>query len=213
MYGCESWTIKKAERQRIDALELWCWRRLFWESPVLQGYQTSQSKGNQPWIFIGRTDAEAEVPTLWPPDVKSWLAWKDWRQEKKVSTEDEMVGWHHWLNGHDFEQSQGVGERLGKPGTLQSIGLKSIGHEWATEQQQPNLYWLLGASQCATSGPEQRLSWIFWLELTNVGGCPGVEGSQAFLLPLAALGLIRHPGTSKGSGIPSLTVEKTYECT
>ena len=65
-------------------------------------------KGNQSWIFIGRTDAEAETPILWPPDVKSWLIWKhldagkDWRQEENGMTEEEMVGWHHWLNGHEF---------------------------------------------------------------------------------------------------------------
>ena len=66
-------------------------------------------KGNQPWMFTGRTDVEAEIPVFWPPDAKSWLIWKDpdagkdWRQEEKGMTEDEMVGWHHWLNGHDFE--------------------------------------------------------------------------------------------------------------
>ena len=75
-------------------------------------------KGNQPWIFIGRTDAKAEAPILWPPDVKSWLigkdpdAGKDWRQKKKMK-EDEMVGWHHWLNGHEFEQTPGVVEDRG----------------------------------------------------------------------------------------------------
>ena len=68
-------------------------------------------EGNQFWIFIGRTDAEAEALILWPPDSKSWLTgkdWdvgKDWRQEEKWMTEDEMVGWHHWLYGHEFEQS------------------------------------------------------------------------------------------------------------
>ena len=72
-------------------------------------------KGNQSWIFIGRTDAEAEAPVLWPPDAKSWLirkdlaAGKDWRQEEKGMTEDEMVGWHHQLNGPEFEQALGVG--------------------------------------------------------------------------------------------------------
>ena len=78
-------------------------------------------KGNQTWIFIGRTDTEAEAPMLWPPDVKSRLigkdpdAGKDWRQEEKGTTEDEMVGWHHWLNGHEFEQAQGVGDEQGSP--------------------------------------------------------------------------------------------------
>ena len=69
-------------------------------------------KGNQPWIFIGRTDAEAEAPKLWPPDTQSWLsrkdpnAEKDWRQEEKGTTEDDMAGWRHWLNEHEFEQTQ-----------------------------------------------------------------------------------------------------------
>ena len=76
-------------------------------------------KGNQPWIFIGRTDAEAEAPKLWPPDVKSWLiekdpnAGKDWGQEEKIATEDEVAGWHHWFNGHEFEQTQGDTEGQG----------------------------------------------------------------------------------------------------
>ena len=71
--------------------------------------QPVHPKGNQSWIFIGRTGAEAETPTLWPPDAKNWLIWKDpdgekdWRQEKKGMTEDEMVGWRHWLCGHEFE--------------------------------------------------------------------------------------------------------------
>ena len=76
-------------------------------------------KGNQPWIFIGRTVAEAETLMLWPPDVKNWVIWKDpdaekdWRQEEKGMTEDEMVGWHHRLNGHEFEQAPGVGDGQG----------------------------------------------------------------------------------------------------
>ena len=78
-----------------------------------------KKKGNQPWIFIGRTDAEAEAPVLWPPDAKSWLigknpvAGQDWRQEKKGTTEDEMVGRHHHLNGHEFEQILGDSEGQG----------------------------------------------------------------------------------------------------
>ena len=97
MYGCESCTIKKAECRRTDAFELWCWRRLLRVQPV-------NPKGNQSWIFIGRTDAEAETPIHKPPDAKSWLtekdldAGKDWRQEKGT-TGDEMVGRHHPLNG------------------------------------------------------------------------------------------------------------------
>ena len=76
-------------------------------------------KGDQSWIFIGRTDAEAEAPVLWPPDAKSWViekdpdAGKDWRQKEKGMTEDEMVGRHHWLDGHEFELALGVGDGHG----------------------------------------------------------------------------------------------------
>ena len=113
LYGCESWTIRKAERQRIDAFELWCWRRLL---RVLWTPRSSVNpKGHQSWIFIGRADAEAEAPILWPSDVKNWLfgkdpdARRDWRQAGKGMTVDKMVEWHHWLDGHEFEQAQGFG--------------------------------------------------------------------------------------------------------
>ena len=83
--------------------------------------QPVHPKGNQSWIFIGRIDVEAETPILWPPDAKIWLIGKDtdagknWRQEEKGTTEDEMVGWHHRLNGHEFEQAPGVGDGQGGP--------------------------------------------------------------------------------------------------
>ena len=118
MYGCESWAIKKAEHQSIDTFELWCWRRL--ESPLdCKEIQLAHLKGNQSWIFFGRTDAEAETPIFWPPNTKNWLigkdpdAGKDWRQEEKGMTEVEMVGCCHRLNGHDFEQALGVGDGQG----------------------------------------------------------------------------------------------------
>ena len=91
IYGCESWTIKKAENWRIDAFELWCWRRLLrvpWTAR--RSNQSIFKEKNHSWIFIGRTDAKAETPILWPPDVKSWLSWKDpdvgkdWRQEDEI---------------------------------------------------------------------------------------------------------------------------------
>ena len=106
------------------ALKNWC----FWtlvlektlESPLdCKEIHPVSPKGNQPWIFIGRTDAEAEALILCPPDAKNWLlgkdpdAGKDWRQEEKGMTEDEMVGWHHRLNGHEFEQAPGVGDGQG----------------------------------------------------------------------------------------------------
>ena len=106
MYGCESWAVKKAECWRTDAFKL-VLKTL--ESPLdCEESQPVHSKGDQSWIFIGRTGAEAEAPILWPPDAKNWLigkdpdAGKDWRWEKGM-TEDEMVGWHHQLNGHEFE--------------------------------------------------------------------------------------------------------------
>ena len=87
-------------------------------------------RGNQPWIFIGRTDAEAEAPVLWPPDVKNWLirndpdAGKDFRQEEKGTTEDKVVGWHHRLNGNEFEQAPGVGDGQGSLACYSPWGLK-----------------------------------------------------------------------------------------
>ena len=102
----------------------WC----FWtvvlektlESPLdCKEIKSVNPKGNQSWVFIERIDAEAETPILWPPDVKNWLtgkdpdAGKDWRREKKGMTEDEMVGWHHWLHGHEFEKTPGVGDGQG----------------------------------------------------------------------------------------------------
>ena len=87
-----------------------------WESLGLQGLQPVHPRGGQSWVFIGRTDAKVETLILWPPDAKSWLIGKDpdpgkdGRQEEKGTTEDEMVGWHHWLDGHEFEQALGVGD-------------------------------------------------------------------------------------------------------
>ena len=86
----------------------------------------------QSWKFTGGTDAEAETPVLWPSDVKNWLigkdpdAGKDWRQEEKGMTEDEMVGWHHQLNGHEFEQAQGVGDGQGSLGCCSPWGRKEV---------------------------------------------------------------------------------------
>ena len=133
MYGCESWTIKKAEHWRTDASELWCWRRLLRVPWTARRSNQSNLKEFNPeyWIFIGRTEAEAEAPILWPPDSKNWLigkdpdAGKDWRQEEKGTTEDEMVGWHHrlkwtwvWVNSRSWWWT-------GKPGMLQTMGSQS----------------------------------------------------------------------------------------
>ena len=108
----------RAESRRIDAFELWCWRRL--ESPLdCKEIQPVHPNGDQPCVFIGRTDFEAETPILWSPDAMSWLIWKDpdagkdWGQEEKGTTEVEMVGWHHRPNGHGFGWTPGVSNGQG----------------------------------------------------------------------------------------------------
>ena len=128
IYGCESWTIKKAEHWRTDAFELWCWSRLLrvpWTAR-----RSVNPKGNQSW----RTDAEAETPVLFPPDVKNWLTrkdpdtGKDWGQEEKGTTEDEMVGWDQWTW---VWASSGSWWFTRKPGMLLSMGLQTVRHNWA----------------------------------------------------------------------------------
>ena len=116
MYGYESWTIKKAENWRIDAFWTVVLEKTL-ECP-LDGKEIKpvNPKGNQSWIFIERTDTKAEAPILWPPDSKNWLigkdpsAGKDWRQEEKGMTKDEMIGWYHRLDRQEFEQALGVGD-------------------------------------------------------------------------------------------------------
>ena len=135
-YGCESWTIKKAEQN-------WC----FWtvalektlENPLdCKEIQPVHPKGDQSWVFIGRSDVEAETLILWPPDAKSWLVWKDpdagndWGWEEKGMTEDEMVGWHRWLNQQVWVNSVSWWW-TGRPGLLQFMVLQRVGQDWTTE--------------------------------------------------------------------------------
>ena len=135
MYGFESWTTK-AEHQRIDAFELWCWRKTV-ESPLdRKEIQPVHPKGNQSWIFTERTDAEAETPILCPPNAKNWLIWtypdagKDWSLKEKGMTEDEMAGWHHRLDEHEFDWTPGDGDGQG---LLRFMGSQKVGHDWVTE--------------------------------------------------------------------------------
>ena len=115
----------------------WC----FWTTVVLEKtlespldckeIQPVHPQGDQSWLFIGRTDVEAETPILWPPDAKNWLSWKDpdagkdWGQEEEGTTEDKMVGWHHQLNGDEIEQTLGVGDGQGGLACCDSLGSKS----------------------------------------------------------------------------------------
>ena len=117
MYGCESWTIKKAEAKELMFLNCGAGEDS-WESLELQGDPIHPKKG-QLWVFIGKTDVETETPILWPPDAKRWLIWKDpdagkdWGQEEKGTTKDDIVGWHHWLSGHEFGWTPGVSDGQG----------------------------------------------------------------------------------------------------
>ena len=130
MFGCESWTIKKAVPWRIDGFELWCWRV---GSPLgSKEIKSVNPKGNQSWILLGRTDAEAEALIFWSPDVKSQVigkypdAGQDWRQEEKSVTEDEMVGQHHRFNGHELGQTLGGGEEQGGLAFCSPWGCKEL---------------------------------------------------------------------------------------
>ena len=131
----------------------WC----FWtavlkktlQSPLdYRQIQPVHSKGNQSWTFIGRTDAEAETPTLWLPDMKNWLIWKDpvagkdWRREEKGMTEDEMFGWHHQLNGHEFEEAPEL--MMDREAWRAAVhGVQRVRHNWATE-----LNWMSFSPRC-----------------------------------------------------------------
>ena len=151
-----SWASKK-----------WC----FWtvvlektfESPLYSKYiQLVHPKGNQSWIFIGRTDAEAETPIFWPLDVKIWLIWKDsdsgkdWRHEEKGATEDEMVGWHHWLNGREFWVDFRSWWWIGRPGVLLSMGVTK---SWT---------WLSNWTKLAELKTEQKVPIYFSLIFSHV---------------------------------------------
>ena len=122
----------------------WCFRTVVLEksleSPLdCKEIQPVHPKGNQSWVFIGRTDAEVETPIRWPLDAKNWLIGKDpdarknWRQKEKRVTKDEMVGWHHQLNGHEFEQTLGVGDGQESLACCSPWGCKRAGHDWATK--------------------------------------------------------------------------------
>ena len=126
-----------------------------WEPLGLQGDQPGHLKGDQSWVLIGRTDAEAETPILWPPHAKSWLigkdpnAGRDWGQEEKGTIEHEMAVWHHWLNGHESGYTPGVGDGQG--------GLVCC-DSWCRK----------------TSGTSELLNWTKWMSYINL--CPFLRG-------------------------------------
>ena len=138
MYGCESWTIEKAECWRIDAFELWCWRRLLRVPWAARRWNQSILKEINPEYSL--EGLMLKLKLLWPPDVKSQLtredpdAGNDWRWEEKGTTEDEMVGWYHWLNGHECEQALGHSEGQGRLACCSPWDCR-VGHDWAAKQQ------------------------------------------------------------------------------
>ena len=150
----------------LDCEESWAPKNWCFWTVVLESHldhkdiQPVHPKGNQPWIVIGRTDAEAETPVLWPPDAKNWLIWKDpdagkdWRPEKGT-TEDEMVGWHHWLDGHELSKLRElVMDREAWHAAVHR--LQRVRHNWPTE-----LNWMIIRLF--------RLSVSSWLSFGNWG--------------------------------------------
>ena len=168
-------------------------------------------KGSQPWIFFGRIDAEAEVeaPILWPPDVKSQLIrkdpdyGKDWRQEEKGTVEDEVVWWHHQLNGYEFEPDPGDGEKQGSLAMLQSMGSQRVGHDLMTEQQQPST---------PGHGTQQlrKLVKVLWIHCSNLEQQGDFDiHQQSLLRPHPHPQLWRNPGggeIKRGLGFHIATV-------
>ena len=137
MYGCESWTVKKAERRKIDAFELWSWRRLLRVPWTARRSNQSILKEISPGISLEGMMLKLKTPVLWPPHAKSWLigkdsdAGRDWWQEEKGTTENEMAGWHHQLDGPEFEWTPGVGDGQGGLACCSSWGHKeSDTTEW-----------------------------------------------------------------------------------
>ena len=167
----------------LDCEESWapknwcCWTMVLektLESPLdCREIQPVHPKGDQSWVFFGRTDAEAETPVLQPPHAKSWLigkdsdAGRDWGQEEKGTTEDEMAGWHHQLDGHEFEWTPGVGDGQGGLACCDSWGHR-VGHDWAAELN----YWLL---------------WLKLLSSAALISITHLVGSPSFLYPIPSL--------------------------
>ena len=133
VYRCESWTMKKADCQRIDGFWTVVLKKTL-ESPLECKIKPVNPKGNKPWIFTGRIDAEADAPILWPPDAKSRFIGKDpdpgkdWRQKEKGPAEDEIVRWHHWVKGHEFEQI------VGDSGGQRSLSMRSQSQTWLRDR-------------------------------------------------------------------------------
>ena len=177
----------------------------------LQGDQTSQTKRNLPWIFIGKTDAEAEAPILWPPDTKSQLIWKDpdagkdWRWEEKGTREDEMVRWHHWFNGHEFEHTPGDGESQG------SLACYSPLCQWCHPTVSSSIAPFFSCPQSCTASVSFPMSWLF----VSGGQSIGASASASVLpmstqdwFPLGLTGLVSLLSKGLSRVFSSTTVQR-----
>ena len=167
LYGCECWTIKKAEHQRTYAFELWYLGILL---RVLWTVRRSNQSVLKKWVLNIHWTIDAEAPILGPPHVKNWLIGKDpdagkyWRQEEKGMTENEMVGWHHWLNGHEFEQAPGDGVGQGSLPCCSPWGCKDLDTtEWLNNI--PLLLFLLLPSYIHSLLPPSFFP--FWLQISQ----------------------------------------------
>ena len=152
---------------RIDAFELWCWRRLLRVPWTIKDFKPVNPKGNNFWILFGRTDAEAETLILWPPDEKNWLIWKDpdagkdWRQVEKGMTEGKMVGWHHQLLEFTQTHVHWVGDTIQPSHPLSSPSLPAFN----LSQHQGLIKWVNSSHQVAKvfefQLQHQSFQWIF----------------------------------------------------
>ena len=166
-YHCESWTIKKAESQKIRCFQIVVLEKMLESLLDCKEIQPVHPKGNQPWMFTERMDAEAETPILWPPDAKSWLTGtnpakeKDWRQEENRAAEDETVRQHHWLNEHESEQTLADSEgsrrvRFCFPTDLPS---QSSGCAWAQAQTKEGSQLSISVAHCMSMW-DRVLLWV-----------------------------------------------------
>ena len=168
MYGCESWTTKKAEHQRIDAFELWCWRRLLRVPWTARRSNQSILKKKKKKKISPKYSLEGLMLRLklqyfdhlmrrTDSLKKTLILGKDWRQEEKGTTEDEMVGWHHWLDGHEFEQAPGVGDGQGSLVCCSPCGCKESYRterlNWTEPEIGPWLFYSAGLTKSPLKGP------------------------------------------------------------
>ena len=185
MYGCESWTVKKAEHQRIDAFELWCWRRLLRVLWTARKSNQSVLKEISPGCSLVGLMLKVKLQyfgyLMWRVDSleKTLMLGGIWGQEEKGTTEDEMAEWHHLLDGREFEWIPGVGDGTGRPGVLQFMGSQRVRHDWATE-----LNWKPPKRQtevpicCCLHLPYGHC--IYWVKTTRITK----RGPQGTLIPL-----------------------------